>query len=64
MDQIRLDCTLDAGIDFRSLGCQEDHQEPYYQPSPGWILGGQVVPDELSGGRLFPGGAMFEISGL
>ena len=32
----------------RSLGHQEAHQEPPYPPSPGWILGGQVVPDALS----------------
>ena len=25
---------------FRSLGCQEAHQEGPYPPSPGWILGG------------------------
>ena len=31
----------------RSLGHQEAHQEPPYPPSPGWILGGQVVPDAL-----------------
>ena len=25
---------------FRSLGCQEAHQEGPYPPSPGWILEG------------------------
>ena len=33
----------------RSLGHQEAHQEPPYPSSPGWILGGQVVPDAHSG---------------
>ena len=44
----------------RSLGHQEAHQEPPYPPSPGWILGGQVVPDALSGGWGWPGDAMFQ----
>ena len=35
---------------FRSLGCQEAHQEGPYPPSPGWILGGLMVPDTLTGG--------------
>ena len=49
---------------FRSLGCQEAHQEGPYPPSPGWILGGQMVPDALPGGSWWPGGAIFQISGL
>ena len=32
---------------FTCLGSQEVHQEDPYPPSPGWILGGQVVPDTL-----------------
>ena len=49
---------------FRSLGCQEAHQEGPYPPSPGWILGGQMVPDALPGGSWWPGGATFQISNL
>ena len=48
----------------RSLGHQEAHQEPPYPPSPGWILGGQVVPDTLSGGSLLPGGVISQILGV
>ena len=29
-------------------GSQEVHQEDPYPPNPGWIIGGQVVPDTLS----------------
>ena len=36
----------------------------YYPPSPGWILGGLVVPDTLTGGCWWPGGATFQISGV
>ena len=47
---------------FRCLGCQEAHQEGPYPPSPGWILGGLVVPDALTGGSWWSGGATFQIS--
>ena len=46
---------------FRWLGCQEPYQEDPYPPSPGWILGGQLVPDALSGSRQCPEGALFDI---
>ena len=36
-------------------------QDPY-PPSPGWILGGQVVPDAFPGGWGWPGDAMFQFS--
>ena len=49
---------------FRSLGCQEAHQDGPYPPSPGWILEGQMVPDALPGGSWWPGGDTFQISGL
>ena len=49
---------------FQSLGRQEPCQEHPYPPSPGWILGGHVAPDALSGGSWWPGGATFQISGL
>ena len=49
---------------FRSLRCQKVHQEGPYPPSPGWILGGQMVPDALPGSSWWPGGATFQISGL
>ena len=49
---------------FRSLRCQKAHQEGPYPPSPGWILGGQMVPDALPGGSWWPGGATFQISNL
>ena len=35
---------------LRCLVCQEAHQEEPYPTSQGWILGGQVVPDAISGG--------------
>ena len=47
---------------FSILGHQEAHQEPPYSPSPGWILGGQMVLDALSGGWGWPGDAMFQFS--
>ena len=34
---------------FRCLVCQEVQQEDPYPPSPGWILGGQVVPLRIDG---------------
>ena len=49
---------------FGCLGCQEAHQEGPYQPSPGWILGRQVVPDAFAGGSWWPEGATFQISGV
>ena len=48
----------------RSLLCQKNHQECPYPPSPGWILGGQVVPDALSGGSCWPWGSMFQFPGV
>ena len=35
-----------------------------YPLSPGWVLGGHMVPDAYYGGILCPGGVMYHISGL
>ena len=41
-------------------GSQEAHQVDLYPPSSGWILGAQVVPDTLSRGWAWSGGAKFK----